>query len=91
MERIFGDQSLQLLLLYLDDIVVFSATFEAHLQHLEVVLASLSEHRLKFKVKKCHFFHHEIRYLGHIVPAAGVATDPDEITVVKMETSHYCL
>lgn len=82
MERIFGDQSLQSLLLYLDDIVIFSATFKDHLQRLELVLTRLQEQHLKLKLKKCHFFQHEVKYLGHIVSAAGVATDPDKISVV---------
>ena len=50
MERIFSDQSFQSLLLYLDDIVVFSLTFEDHLQRLELVLARLQEHHLKLKL-----------------------------------------
>lgn len=83
MERIFGDQSLQSLLLYLDDIVVFSSTFEDHLQRLELVLVRLQEHHLKLKFKKCQFFQREVKYLGHIVSAAGVATDPDKIIVVS--------
>ena len=83
MERIFGDQSLQSLLLYLDDIVVFSSTFEDHLQRLELVLARLQGHNLKLNFKKCHFFQQEVKYLGHIVSAAGVATDPDKIIVVS--------
>jgi len=83
MECIIGDQSFQSLLLYLDDIVVFSSTFEDHLQRLELVLARLQEHHLKLKLKKCQFFQHEVKYLGHIVSAAGVATDPDKIRVVS--------
>lgn len=53
MEHIFGDQSLQSLLLYLDDIVLFPSTFEDHLQRLELVLVRLQEHNLKLKFKKC--------------------------------------
>ena len=49
MERIFGDQSCQSLLLYLDDIVIFSQTFDQHLQRLELVLTRLKEHHLKLK------------------------------------------
>lgn len=83
MERIFGDQSFQSLLLYLDDIVVFSATFEDHLHRLELVLSRLQEHNLKLKLQKCNFFQQEVKYLGHIVSADGVATDPDKISAVS--------
>lgn len=82
MERIFGDQSFQSLLLYLDDIIIFSSTFEQHLQRLDLVLTRLQQHNLKLKLQKCHFFQPEVQYLGHIISAAGVATDPSKINAV---------
>ena len=82
MERIFGDQSFQSVLLYLDDIVIFSSSFEEHLQRLDLVLSRLKQQNLKLKLKKCHFFKKEVKYLGHVISAAGVATDPDKITAV---------
>ena len=82
MERIFGDQSLQSLLLYLDDIVIFSTTFSQHLQRLDMVLGRLRQHQLKLKLSKCCFFRTEVPYLGHIVSAAGVATDPEKVRAV---------
>ena len=82
MERIFGDQSLESLLLYLDDIVIFSSTFTQHLQRLELVLSRLRQQHLKLKLTKCCFFKREVRYLGHIVSAQGVATDPEKIHAV---------
>ncbi|KAL7868344.1 hypothetical protein SRHO_G00097280 [Serrasalmus rhombeus] len=78
MERIFGDQSFHSLLLYLDDVVLFSQTFQQHLQRLEMVLGWLKENNLKLKLKKCHFFQTEVNYLGHVVSAAGVSTDPEK-------------
>ena len=59
MERIFGDQSFHALLLYLDDIVIFSTTFQQHLQRLEMVLTRLQQHNLKLKLKICKFFQTE--------------------------------
>ena len=82
MERIFGDQSLQSLLLYLDDIVIFSNTFSQHLQRLDLVLGRLRQQHLKLKLTKCCFFRQEVRYLGHVVSARGVATDPEKILAV---------
>lgn len=52
MQMIFGDQQCQSLLLYLDDIVVFSSTFTQHLEQLEVVLQRLQHEGLKAKLKK---------------------------------------
>ena len=82
MERIFGDQSFQSLLLYLDDIVIFSGTFRQHLQRLEMVLRRLQQENLKLKLSKCHFFQLEVKYLGHVISAGGVATDPEKTRAV---------
>lgn len=82
MERIFGDQSFTSLLLYLDDIVIFSSSFQQHLHRLELVLSRLKEHNLKLKLSKCHFFKEEVQYLGHVISAQGVATDPSKIQTV---------
>lgn len=82
MQRIFGDQQCQSLLLYLDDIVVFSSTVEQHLERLEVVLGRLQQQGLKAKLSKCAFFQKEVRYLGHVISDQGVSTDPSKIEVV---------
>ncbi|XP_077944044.1 uncharacterized protein LOC144388217 [Gasterosteus aculeatus] len=55
---------------------------EQHLQRLDVVLARLKQERLKAKLSKCTFFQPEVRYLGHIISANGVATDPSKIEAV---------
>lgn len=82
MQRIFGDQQCQSLLLYLDDIVVFSSTFPQHLERLEVVLQRLQQEGLKAKLSKCLFFQQEVSYLGHVISANGVSTDPGKVEVV---------
>ena len=81
MERIFGDH-LQSLVLFLDDVVVFSTSVEQHLQRLELVLQRLQKENLKVKLSKCCFFQKQVKYLGHVVSEAGVATDPDKIAAV---------
>lgn len=82
MQRIFGDQQGQSLLLYFDDIVVFSSSIQQHLQRLEGVLGRLEKEGLKVKLSKCSFFKRQVRYLGHIISDQGVATDPDKIAAV---------
>ncbi|KAG5286804.1 hypothetical protein AALO_G00018970 [Alosa alosa] len=82
MQRIFGDQQCQSLLLYLDDIVVFSSTVQQHLERLDVVLGRLQQEGLKVKLSKCAFFQQEVRYLGHVISDQGVSTDPSKIEVV---------
>lgn len=82
MERIFGDQHGQSLLLYLDDVVVFSATVTDHIQRLDAVLGRLQHEGLKVKLEKCSFFRPEVSYLGHVISREGVATDPGKIEAV---------
>lgn len=83
MERIFGDQSFQSVLLYLDDVIIFSSSVAQHLQRLEMVLSRLQQKGLKAKLSKCHFFRREVQYLGHRVSKEGVATDPEKISAVS--------
>ncbi|KAL2086104.1 hypothetical protein ACEWY4_017163 [Coilia grayii] len=82
MERIFGDERFSSLLLYLDDIVVFSTSFESHLKRLDLVLQRLQQHNLKLKLAKCNFFQSKVNYLGHVISAEGVSTDPEKIRAV---------
>ena len=82
MERILGDQRCQALLLYLDDVVVFSSTFEEHLRRLELVLSRFEQCNLKVKFSKCSFFKSEVSYLGHVISSQGVSTDPGKIRAV---------
>lgn len=56
MQRIFVDQQGQLLLLYLDDLVVFSSSKKQHLERLDKVMGHLHKEGLKVKLAKCHFF-----------------------------------
>jgi len=82
MQRIFGDQQCQSLLLYLDEMVVFLSTVQ-HLERLEVVLGRLQREGLKAKLSKCSFFQREVHYLGHVISDQGVATVPSKTEVVE--------
>ncbi|GFX19565.1 hypothetical protein TNCV_2074731 [Trichonephila clavipes] len=66
-------------LCYLDDIIVFSETFEDHLIRLRLVLKCLQEAGLKLNSKKCLFAAQEVKILGHLVSSNGVRPDPDKI------------
>ena len=82
MQRMFGDQQGQSLLLYLDDIIVFSSSVDQHLQRLEMVLGRLQREGLKAKVEKCAFFQQQVSYLGHVISSQGVSTDPKKVEAV---------
>lgn len=82
MERIFGAQNYHSLLLYLDDVIIFSSTIDEHVQRLGAVLDRLKQEGLKAKLEKCHFLKEKVHYLGHVISGAGVATDPSKVEVV---------
>ena len=83
MDRIFGDQNFQTLLIYLDDILVFGETFEETLQRLDMVLTRLRSFNLKVRPEKCQLFKEKLRYLGHVVSKEGVRPDEDKISAVR--------
>ena len=83
MHSCLRDQIYQLLLVYLYDVIVFSKTFDEHLERLEKVLTNLAQQGLKIKREKCSFLRREVSYLGYVVSSNGVSTDPDKISVVK--------
>ena len=86
MENCLGDLHLNWCIIYLDDIIVFSNDPEDHLHRLRGVFDKLEKAGLKLKPKKCKFFKTKITYLGHIVSAKGIETDPKKIKAVKKWT-----
>jgi transposase InsO family protein len=83
METCMGDLHLVFCLIYLDDIVVFSRTFDEHVERLEAILKRLESTGLKLKPSKCRLFQKRIKYLGHVISEEGVETDPDKIAALK--------
>ena len=79
----YGDLSLRDCLIYLDDIIIFSLTFEEHMERLQAVFERLQEHNLKLKSSKCELFKERVSYMGHVVSEEGIHTDPAKIEAVK--------
>ena len=73
----------EIALCFLDDIIVFSRTFEEHLTRLRKVLSRLREYNLKLKPKKCKFLQSSVSYLGHVVSAEGISADPKKIDSIQ--------
>lgn len=69
--------------MYLDDIIVYSDTIVDHLKWLDRVFQKLREHGLKIEAEKCQFFQSRVKYLGHVVSAEDVATDPAKTEAVS--------
>ena len=82
MELIFGDMNLSELILYLDDVLVFSKTVPEHIERLEV-FQRFHQHGLNLNGAKCPLFQTQVVYLGHIVSKEGVAVDSDKIARVR--------
>ena len=78
-----GEMNLQECLIFLDDILRFSETFEEHISRLEAVFSRLKQHGLKLKPSRCEFFKSSVGYLGHVVSRNGVETDPDKIEALS--------
>ena len=83
MESCLGDLHLNWCIIYLDDVIVFLKTPKEHIDRLCGVFHKLFLAGLKLKLKKCEFFKSKIAYLGHIVSAKGIETDPKKVEAVR--------
>ena len=82
MNRVFHPYLDQFVVVFVDDILVYSKNAQEHEQHLRVVLQILREKQLFAKLSKCDFWLKEVSFLGHIVSANGVRVDPTKIEAI---------
>ena len=82
MERVLAGLHWETCLIYLDDVIVFSWTFDEHITRLHQVFSRMKEANLKLSPSKCKLFCHKVEYLGHILTKDGVATDPRKISAI---------
>jgi hypothetical protein len=68
---------------YIDDILVFSKTHEEHAKHLRQVMQILQNQDFRVKLSKCEFAKSEVKFLGHVVGADGIKVDTSKTTVVS--------
>jgi hypothetical protein len=83
MNQIFAPYMRQFVLVFFDDILIYSKTIEQHTTHLRQVLHTLRSNCLTAKKSKCAFAISQVEYLGHIVSGQGVATDPVKIATIQ--------
>ena len=76
MNKVFNKQLRKYVLVFFDDILIYSMTWEEHLQHLEEVLTMLADLSFFSKMSKCEFGMTELLYLGHVIFQEGVKVDP---------------
>ena len=82
MNSFMGEYIDNFVLVYLDDIIVFSTTEHEHEYHLRLVFQKLREHKLQAKLKKYEFSKPCVKYLGHVVGSGKVQLDKDKVAVV---------
>ena len=83
MNRVFAGCINRFVVVYLDDILIYSTAFEQHLEHLEEVFCRLRDVNLKLKAKKCQFLAIAVMFLGHLLTRDGLATDKRLCEVVQ--------
>jgi hypothetical protein len=82
MNKVFMDYLNKFVVVFIDDILVYSKTAEEHEEHLRLVLGTLREHQLYAKFSKCQFWLKEVGFLGHVLSAGGLSVDPSLIKSV---------
>ena len=82
MNRIFRSYLDQFMIVFIDDILVYSKTWEEHDQHLRIVLQALREHQLYAKREKCEFWLTEVKFLGHVISEHGISIDRSKIEAI---------
>ena len=82
MNRIFKPFLDKFVVVFIDDILIYSRTREEHAKHLRTVLNILREKQLYAKLSKCDFWMSEIQFLGHVISAQGISVDPSKVEVV---------
>lgn len=83
LDQIIGPELDKCAFVYLDDIIVIGRSFEEHLLNLRKVFRQLYNASLKLNPSKCHFGKRKLKYLGHLVTADGIQTDPDKVKAIQ--------
>ena len=83
MNKVFMDELDKFVVVFIDDILIYSKSVQEHEQHLRVVLEKLKAHKLYAKFSKCEFWLEKVAFLGHILTAEGVAVDPEKVEAVS--------
>jgi hypothetical protein len=76
MNKVFMDYLDTFVVIFIDDILIYSKTEAEHEKHLRLVLQRLREHKLYAKLSKCEFWIDEVPFLGHVISKGGIAVDP---------------
>jgi len=84
MELVMSGLTYDVCLVYLDDILIFSKTFDEHLDRLATVFDRLDRYVLKLKPSKCSLFQRKVSFLGHVVSGHGIECEPDKVASIAI-------
>jgi hypothetical protein len=79
MNKVFMDYLDTFVVIFIDDILVYSKSEAEHEKHLKLVLQRLREHKLYAKLSKCEFWIDVVPFLGHVISKGGIAVDPGKV------------
>ena len=82
MNSVFMPELDKFVVVFIDDILIYSENEADHVEHLRVVLSRLREHKLYAKFSKCEFWLKKVPFLGHILSENGISVDPTKVQVV---------
>jgi hypothetical protein len=82
MNKVFMEYLDKFVVVFIDDILIFSKNEEEHDEQLRLVLQKLRENQLYAKLNKCEFWLKEVSFLGHIISKGGIFIDPSKVNVV---------
>ena len=83
MNKVFMEELDKFVLVFIDDILIYSWSVEEHEQHLRVILKKLRAHELYAKFSKCEFWLQQVAFLGHIITIDGVKVDSEKVKAVS--------
>jgi hypothetical protein len=79
MNKVFMEYLDKVVVVFINDILIYSRSEEEHEEHLRLVLQKLREHRLYAKLSKCEFWMKQVAFLGHIISMGGISMDPSKV------------
>jgi hypothetical protein len=79
MNKAFMEYLDKVVVVFINDILIYSRSEEEHEEHLRLVLQKLREHRLYAKLSKCEFWMKQVAFLGHIISMGGISMDPSKV------------
>jgi hypothetical protein len=83
MNKVFMEELDKFVIVFIDDILIYSKSREDHENHLQIVLGRHRAHQLYAKLSKCEFWLEKIAFLGHILTAEGIEVDPSKVEAVS--------